>query len=304
MRAEPSVWVGARQRNLARAVPWAFWKSRNLARKISLGFIYLVLIAGSIAFALPFLWMISTSLKTRMEAVMFPPKWIPYPPHLDAYERMWLTFPFFRFLENTAFITFTSMIGYLFTSTLVGFGFARTNFKGRDFLFVVLLSTMMLPPQVTMIPIFIIFRRLGWINTYYPLIVPAFIGGSPFFIFLMRQYIMTLPRELDDAARIDGCNSFRIYWNILMPLCKPAIATVAVFAFVSGWNDFMGPLIYLQTPEKMTIAVGLRLFVGQFSTDLPAMMAGSFVTVLPLIVTFFLAQNYFVQGIALTGLKQ
>jgi multiple sugar transport system permease protein len=120
----------------------------------------------------------------------------------------------------------------------------------------------------------------------------------------MRQYIMTLPRELDDAARIDGCNSFRIYWNILMPLCKPAIATVAVFAFVSGWNDFMGPLIYLQTPEKMTIAVGLRLFVGQFSTDLPAMMAGSFVTVLPLIVTFFLAQNYFVQGIALTGLKQ
>jgi multiple sugar transport system permease protein len=302
MRADTG--VQARGRRTTRAVPTSFWRSKRTGRKVGLALIYLVLIAGSIAFALPFFWMIATSLKTKMEAVMYPPKWIPLPLHFTGYERMWTAFPFGRFLMNTCFITFTTMLGFVLTSTLVGYGFARTKFKGRDTLFLVLLATMMLPPQVTMIPTFIIFRRLGWINTYYPLIVPAFIGGSAFYIFLMRQFIMTLPRELDDAARIDGCNSFRIYWNVLMPLSKPAIATVAVFAFVGEWNDFMGPLIYLQSQEKMTIAVGLRLFVGQFGTDLPAMMAGSFLTVLPLIVTFFLAQSYFVQGIALTGLKQ
>lgn len=282
----------------------AFWRSRTMGRRVGHALIYAVLILGSIGFALPFLWMISTALKTRMEAVLFPPKWIPYPPHADGFVRMWTAFPFARFLMNTCLTTFSAMVGYVLTSTLVAYGFARTHFKGRDTLFVVLLATMMLPPQVTMIPVFIIFRMLGWIDTYYPLIVPAFIGGSAFYIFLMRQFIMTLPHELDDAARIDGCSSLRIYWDIILPLSKPAIATIAVFAFVGGWNDFMTPLIYLQSPNKMTIAVGLRLFVGQYSTDLPAMMAGSFITVLPLIITFFLAQNYFVQGIALTGLKQ
>ena len=278
--------------------------SRTVRRKVGLGLTYLILTAGSVVYVVPFLWMVSTSLKTKLEAALLPPKWIPYPAHFENYARMWNAFPFPTFFQNTVFITFTALVGHMLTSTLVGYGFARMKFRGRDFLFVVLLATMMLPPQVTMIPVFIVFRTLGWLNTFKPLIVPAFIGGSPFFIFLMRQFIMTLPRELDDAARIDGCSSFRIYWNILMPLSKPAVATVAVFSFVAYWNDFMGPLIYLTSPDKMTVAVGLRLFVGQYSADLPAMMAGSFVSVLPIIVIYFLAQNYFVQGIALTGLKQ
>jgi len=278
--------------------------SKRIQRQVGLGLTYLILSVGSIVYVLPFLWMVSTSLKTKLEASLLPPKWIPYPPHFETYVRMWQALPFPIFFQNTIFITFTALVGQLLTSTLVGYGFARLKFRGRDFLFVVVLATMMLPPQVTMIPMFMIFRAMGWINTFKPLIVPAYIGGSHFFIFLMRQFIMTLPRELDDAARMDGCSSLRIYWNILMPLAKPAVATVAVFSFVWYWNDFMGPLIYLNSPEKMTVAVGLRLFVGQYGADLPAMMAGATVSVLPIIVIYFLAQNYFVQGIALTGLKQ
>ncbi|MGQ9552625.1 MAG: carbohydrate ABC transporter permease [Anaerolineae bacterium] len=278
--------------------------SRRLRRQVGLALTYVTVTAGSVLYVIPFLWMVSTSLKTKLEAGLLPPKWIPYPPHFETYARMWTSFPFATFIQNTIFITLTALIGQLLSSTLVGYGFARLKFRGREFLFVLLLATMMLPGQVTMIPMFVVFRALGWVDTFKPLIVPAYIGGSPFYIFLMRQFIMTLPHELDDAARIDGCSSFRIYWNILMPLSKPAIATVAVFTFVGYWNDFMGPLIYLTSPSKMTLAVGLRLFVGQYSSDLPAMMAGSTISVLPIIVVYFLAQQYFVQGIALTGLKQ
>jgi ABC-type glycerol-3-phosphate transport system permease component len=190
----------------------------------------------------------------------------------------------------------------MLSCTLVAFAFARLQYPSRDFWFVVLLSTMMLPTHVTIIPHFVLFRILGWLNTFKPLIVPAFFG-SAFYIFLLRQFFLTIPQELDDAATVDGCGIFRIYWQIILPLAKPALATVAVFSFISHWNDFLGPLIYLTSPEKMTIAVGLRLFRSQYSTEMHLLMAASTVAVLPILVIFFVAQKYFIQGIALTGLK-
>ncbi len=264
---------------------------------------HLCLLVGSIAFIVPFLWMVDTSLKTRLEAIQATPTLIPTTIYWQNYLTPWDILPFNRFILNSCIITFSSMIGYLFTSSLVAFAFARLKFKGQGPLFILVLATMMLPSQVTIIPQFVLFRFLGWINTLYPLIVPAYIGGSAFYIFLMRQFFLTVPRELDDAARIDGSSSFGIYWRILLPLAKPALATVAIFAFINSWNDFFGPLIYLTSPEMMTIAVGIQLFKGQYSSNIPAMMAASTLAVIPIIAIFFIAQKQFIQGIALSGIK-
>jgi ABC-type glycerol-3-phosphate transport system permease component len=187
---------------------------------------------------------------------------------------------------------------------MVAFAFARLEFRGREPLFWLVLSTMMLPGQVTMIPVFILFNWLGWVDTLKPLIVPSFLGGGAFYIFLLRQFFTNIPRDLDDAAKIDGCSPFTLYWKIILPLSKPALATVAVFSFVGHWNDFMTPLIYLNSPENQTIAVGLQSFRGQYGTDLHLLMAASTLALLPVLAIFASAQRYFIQGITFTGMKE
>ena len=253
-------------------------------------------------YAFPFLWMVSTSLKTPGQVMLQPPTWIPKPFAWENYSQALTAVPFNQFIVNTCIITFSSVIGLSLSSSLAAYGFSRLRFPGRDFWFMALLGTMILPGQVTMIPQFLVFFKIGWVNTFKPIIVPAFFG-SAFYIFLLRQFFLTIPSELDDAAIIDGCNAFGIYWRIILPLSEPALATVAVFAFIYNWNDFLRPLIYLTSTERMTVAVGLRMFQGYNYTATHLLMAASTVALLPIITVFFLAQKYFVQGIALTGIK-
>lgn len=264
--------------------------------------IYALLIAGSLLYSVPFLWMLSTSLKEPGQVLRQPPTWIPKPFAWENYVTALTIVPFNQFIVNTCVITFSSVIGVSLSSSLAAYGFSRLRFPGRDFWFMALLGTMILPGEVTMIPLFMVFFRIGWVNTFKPIIVPAFFG-SAFSIFLLRQFFMTIPSELDDAAIIDGCTPFGIYWRIMLPLSQPALATVAVFAFIYNWNDFWRPLIYLTSMEKYTIAVGLRMFMGYHYTSTHLMMAASTVALVPIITVFFLAQKFFVQGIALTGIK-
>jgi multiple sugar transport system permease protein len=264
--------------------------------------IYALVIFGAALYCIPFVWMISTSLTDPGEAIQLPPNFLPNPIVWQNYTRAWTILPFDFFTRNSIVYAGASLVGELVSCSLVAFGFARIRFHGREFWFAALLSTMMLPNQVTLIPQFILFKNLGWLDTLLPLIVPTYFG-QPFYIFLLRQFFLTLPSELDDAARIDGANPIQIYWRIILPLAKPALATVAIFSFVYHWNDFFGPLIYLTTPENMTIAVGLQLFRDQSGTDYSLLMAASVASVCPIIVLFFLAQKTFIQGIALTGMK-
>jgi multiple sugar transport system permease protein len=277
--------------------------SQNRATVVALRTgIYVLVILGSAMYCIPFLWMISTSLTDPGSAIQLPPNFLPNPIVWQNYVRAWTILPFDYFTKNSIVYAGASLVGELVSCSLVAFGFARIRFHGRDFWFAVLLSTMMLPNQVTLIPQFILFKNLGWLDTLLPLIVPTYFG-QPFYIFLLRQFFLTLPSELDDAAWIDGANPAQIYWQIVLPLAKPALATVAIFSFVYHWNDFFGPLIYLTTPENMTIAVGLQLFRDQSGTDYSLLMAASVASVCPIIVLFFIAQKTFIQGIALTGMK-
>lgn len=251
---------------------------------------------------IPLAWTISTSLKSVSEIYLFPPKWIPEPIQWGNYQEAITTIPFFRYTWNTSVITGFAIVGKVISITLVAFAFARLQWWGRDFLFLVMLSTLMLPPHITLIPQFVLFKNLGWIDTFLPLIVPDFFGG-PFLTFLVRQFFMTLPRDLDDAARIDGCSSFGVYWRIIMPLAKPAVIMVVIFVFNGTWNEFLLPLIYLHSPENFTLALGLRMFQGEASTSWHLLMAASILTMLPVLVLFFVAQRYFMQGIVFTGVK-
>ncbi len=264
--------------------------------------IYIVLTVGAFICIIPFLWMFSTSLKEPSEVLLFPPRWIPSKIMWSNYKEVFNFLPFLDFIKNSVIVTFASMLGQVISSSLVGFGFGRMRFPGRDILFMIMLSTLMLPYAVTMIPVYIIFRDLGWLNTFRPLIVPAFLG-NPFYIFLLRQFIMTIPIELDEAAKIDGCSSLRIFYQIIMPLCKPVLIAIIVFSFVGSWNDFLAPLIYLNDMEKYTIAVGLRMFQGQYGSYFHLLMAASTIALLPVLAIFFFAQKYFIEGITLTGLK-
>lgn len=263
---------------------------------------YAVLIIGSAISLIPFLWMLSSSFKDPAYIFSDPIQWIPKPwlwaNYAKAFERM----PFALYTWNTVEITSLSLIGQLISCSLVAFGFARMRFPGRDVLFVVLLSTMMLPAQVTMIPVFKIFATVGWYDTFLPLIVPSFFG-APFFIFLLRQYLMTIPREMDEAARIDGASTWQVYRHILLPQMKPALATVSIFAFMGSWNDFLGPLIFLDSPAKRTLALGLYAFQGQYAVDWNYLMAASTVVMLPLLIIFIIGQKYFIQGVVVSGVK-
>ena len=264
---------------------------------------YMVVALVSVVILVPPFWMLSTALKADGDVFLYPPRWVPIPPHWDNFMRG-LTFrPFGRYFFNTSLITTFAVLGQLLSSPLVAYAFARLRARWRDPLFILVLSTMMLPSQVTMIPVFILFRLLGWVNTFKPLIVPSFFG-SAFFIFLLRQFYLTITPELDDAAKIDGCGYFGIYTRIILPLSKPPLATVAIFSFMWNWNDFMSPLIYLSSEDKLTLTLALSRFTGQYGqTAWNLLMAVSLVTVLPCITLFFFAQRYFIQGIVITGVK-
>jgi len=263
--------------------------------------LYAVLIFLAALFTIPFLWTLSTALKTPENVFAFPPQWIPNPAEWGNFVKAWIAQPFTFWVLNTLFVTALSTIGATLTASLVAYGFARFRFRGRNALFILMLSTMMLPAQVTMIPVFLIWREAGAIDTYWPLIAPAYFGGGAFFIFLLRQFFLTIPRELDEAAKIDGAGPLRIWWSVLMPLSKPALATVAVFGLMGNWDEFMAPLIYLNTPEKYTVSIGLRMFQDSMGTQTELLMAAALIHAAPMIVLFFLAQRFFVRGIATTG---
>ncbi|MGQ9629851.1 MAG: carbohydrate ABC transporter permease [bacterium] len=273
--------------------------SREIANEL---IIHIILIAIGIFFAFPLIWMISTSLKTNRQIFVFPPQWIPNPVIWRNYTDVFDYAPFHIYFRNTAIIELACIVGVLLSCSLVAFGFARLNVPGRDILFILMLSTMMLPYQVWMIPLYVLFTKIGWVDTFLPLTVPAFFG-VPLYIFLLRQFFMTIPHELEDAAKVDGCGYFRIYWQIILPLTKPALATVAIFTFMGVWNDFLGPLLYLQSPGKYTLAIGLQVFLTQHSADWALLMAASTMVISPVIIIFFFTQRQFIQGIVLTGLK-
>ena len=268
----------------------------------------LLIIPGAILFLAPFLWMDSTSLKDPRFTYIFPPQIIPDPVRWDNYVRVFQRLPFLKYGWNTVRMTGLCLIGHLATASLVAYGFARLRFPGRDVLFILLLSTMMLPAQVTLIPTFLIYRQLDWIDTFKPLILPDWLGGVPFTVFLLRQFISTLPVEMDEAAKIEGCGYFGIYWRIILPLITPGLAAVAIFVFMWNWNDIFYSLIYLSSEKNWTLVLGLNfmrrdsaLGVGNMEAEL--IMAASIVVMLPCLLVFFFAQKYFIQGIVFTGVK-
>jgi len=269
-------------------------------------FVWIMLVGGGIVMALPLLWLLTSSLKTELGVFRYPPQWIPNPPQFQNYVEAWTKKPFGTYLWNTFVILMINEVGIIFSASLVGYAFARIDFPGRDLLFSVVLATMMLPGVVTLIPRFVIYSRIGWVNTILPLTVPSFFGGGAFNIFLLRQFFRSLPAELADAARVDGASEIGIFWRIMMPLTKPALATVAVFTFIGVWNDYMGPLLYLSKDvKKYTVALGLATFRNAFAgrTRWDLIMAASTMMVAPVVLIFFLAQKNFVQGIAVSGLK-
>jgi multiple sugar transport system permease protein len=285
--------------------PSAGFASAAAANRRASVMLFLLASAGAALTLVPFYLMLVMSLKTSAEIAENP--WaLPRIPQWHNYVRTWTIegtdVTFATFFRNTLTIAVLTTLGTTLTSSLVAYGFSRLRFPGRERLFVLLLATMMLPGIVTMIPSYIGFRYLHWIDTLYPLIVPAYFGGA-FNVFLLRQFFLTLPRELDEAARLDGANYFQIYWRVLMPLTRPALITVALFAFIGKWKDLMGPLIYLNSTEKQTLELGLRTFQTIRGTEWNLLMAGSVIVLVPLLILFFLGQRYFIQGIVMSGLK-
>ncbi|MDZ4717410.1 MAG: carbohydrate ABC transporter permease [Roseiflexaceae bacterium] len=264
-------------------------------------FIYGLLLAGSITFILPFLWMLSTSLKPSQEVFTYPPNLIPSRIVWQNYIDGWTILPFNTFLKNSLIVTIANVVGNLLSCSVVAFGFARLRARGREFLFVLVLATLMIPREVTIVPTFLLFSKTGLVNTLWPLILPAWFG-YPFFIFLLRQFFMSIPRDLDEAARMDGASIWQIFTRIILPLSRPALATVAIFAFIGNWNNLLDPLIYIRSQELYTLALGLNLFRGQNFTAYNQLMAVSILTIMPVLVVFFVAQKLFVQGVALTGM--
>lgn len=268
---------------------------------------YVATIALAIIFVFPFFWTVTSSLKTPVEIFSFPPAMFPAVPQWQNYLTVLHKVPFMLWVGNSLFVVIASSLGVILTSSIVAYSFARFEYRGRELFFMLTLATMMLPAQVTLIPQFVVFNAIHWINTLNPLWVPFWFGGGAFYIFLLRQFIMSLPKELDEAALIDGASYFRVFWSVLMPLMKPAMATVAIISFIGGWNDFLTPLIYLNTPNNFTVAVGLNFFqnvpesAGEPMQHL--LMAASVMAIIPCLILFFSAQRYFIEGIVLSGIK-
>jgi multiple sugar transport system permease protein len=277
--------------------------SRNRTKRLLRGFLtHLVLIPAAAVFIIPFLWMISTSLKPNSQLFAYPPIWIPNPIQWENYPKSVTYVPFFSYLLNTLIISVFSVVGVVVSSSLVAYSLARIHWPGRNVLFLLTIATLMLPYQVTIIPVFLIFKNLGWVGDFRPLILPQFFGYA-LYIFLLRQFFMTIPQELSEAARIDGANELRIYLWIIMPLAKPALATVAVFQFIRSWTDYLGPLIYLNDQKLYTLQLGLYQYSSQYGREWGLLMSAAVLITLPPIIIFFLTQRTFVQGVTLTGIK-
>lgn len=264
--------------------------------------VYFILTLFSLAFIVPFLWLLSGSLKSSSELFANPPIWIPKELNWSNYIEAFSAFPFLLYLKNTMIIVVFTCIGAALSNSLIAYGFSRIEWKGRDTVFVIVLATLMLPFQVIMVPLFLLFKEIGWIGSFKPLIVPHFFGNA-FFIFLLRQFFMGIPKELSEAARIDGANEFTIYWKVILPLSKPIIATVVIFQFIEAYRDFLGPLIFLSDNRFYTLSLGVQQIMSQNDPRWGLLMAIGVAMTLPIIVIFFFLQRYFIEGITFTGTK-
>jgi ABC-type glycerol-3-phosphate transport system permease component len=297
----------AKQQVVATRLPSRQSRALGLSRRKQLDtvLIYLLLFLGTIVLLVPFFWMLSTSLKTLAEVQSWPIKWIPGQLLWQNYVDVFVKVPFARFMLNSLFLAAGGITGSVMSSSLAGYGFARLRFPGREFLFFVMLTTLMLPVWVGIIPHFMMFNALGWLDTFLPIIVPSFFGNA-FFIFLFRQFFLGIPRELEDVARIDGCSTLRIFLQVFLPLSKPVIATVAIFAFFYYWNDLIYPLVYLRSQSNFPVSLGMRMFQTAEMNVIhyPRMMAAALMSMLPCVLLFFSAQRLFIQGVVITGVEK
>lgn len=275
---------------------------KALREGVRLTLLYLVILIMAALTLVPFLWMISTSLKVRDQLYAFPPEWIPNPVTFESYRVLFDPLPFDTFFFNSLKVALLSLFGTLLTCSLAAYAFARLRFPGREAIFALLLTTMMVPAQVLLLPLFILYQNIGWLDTHYPLWVPSFFG-SAFGTFLLRQFFLSLPTELTDAAKIDGCSHLGIYWRIILPLSGPGLATLGIFTFMGSWNSFLVPLIVINKIDLRTVPLGLAALQGSNEIRLNAVMAASTLSILPILIVFFFAQKYFVQGVVLTGIK-
>ncbi|MCX6048584.1 MAG: carbohydrate ABC transporter permease [Chloroflexi bacterium] len=271
--------------------------------------LYTIAIVASILFMMPFAWTVFSSLKSPSELYMFPPSWLPTTPRFANYAEVFDVSPFGRWLWNSVIVAGLATFGAVLSAALTGYSFARFRYPGRDLIFLLTLGTLMLPAEVTLIPLYLLFNKAGWLDSYRPLIVPSFFGGGAFLIFMMRQFFLTLPRDLDEAARIDGAGYLRIFWQIILPLSIPALVTAAIITFIGEWNSFLFPYIILNTKEKFTIGIGIKYFqtiasnIDSIEPRENLLMAAGMMMTAPILVLFFAAQRYFVQGIAMSGIK-
>lgn len=277
--------------------PQIHHKKRLSPRQI---IIFIILALGSVLFLLPLWWMIATSLKSMQEIAQYPPTFIPQEFHLDNYIRTWAAAPFTQYTLNTLLLSFLAVTGNVIVNAFVAYGFARIRFRGKKIWFSILLATMMIPGFVTLIPQYVMFSKLHLVGTYYPLIIPQFLG-SAFYIFMLRQFYLSIPRELSEAAKIDGASHFYTWLRVIIPLSKPALATIAILSFNGAWNDFLGPLLYVNDESLYTLQIGLQSFRGSVQTQWNYLMAGSVLVLLPVIVLFFIFQRYFIEGMNLTA---
>ena len=281
-----------------------YYKSKKTSDGIRHGLSYVVLSMMAFIFVFPFLWMLSTAFKIPSEAFTLPPKLLPKTYTLDNFTQGWQYADFTQYTWNTLTVTLLATLGTVLSASFVAYGFARFKSRYNNLLFTVVLATMMLPSQVTLIPTYLLFTKLSWLDTLKPLIVPSFFGGGAFNIFLLRQFFRTIPKDLDEAAYMDGANAFQIYYKILLPAIKPALISVALMSVTFHWNDYMSPLIYLNSDQNFTLAIGLQFFQNSFgSSQIQMLMAVSLITVIPVLLLFFVGQKYFVQGITMTGIK-
>ncbi len=290
--------------SMARKQPWISQRGLRWLRRVAraAGAHALLMVAG-IAFLAPFFWMVSTSLKAPQQIFVWPPAWIPNPVVWRNYVQAVAAIPFVMYTKNTLYVSMANVVGILVSCPPVAYGLSRFRWPGRELMFGVVLLSMMLPYAVTMIPQFLVFNALGWIGSFKPLIVPAFFG-APYFIFLLRQFFMTIPLDLSDAATIDGCSELGILWFVILPLSKPALTTVGLFTFIANWQDFLGPLIYLRDESQYTLSLGLQRFLTLHGAEWALLMAASTLMILPVVAIFFFAQRVFLEGITFTGLKE
>lgn len=269
-------------------------------RKIGDAILFIILCLGAVIILVPIVWMLSTALKSAPEVAAYPPKLFPEKPLFENFAIAWSKAPFTRYTLNTLIIVGFNIVGGVLSNSFIAYGFAKIDFKGKKFLFNIVLATMMIPGFVTLVPTYVIFSKIGWVDTYLPLIVPVFFGNA-FHIFMMRQFYRTIPNELSEAARVDGAGHFYIWGKLMMPLIKPVMATVALINFKGAWSDFQGPLLYLSDRTKYTLQLGLQVFKGQGFTEWNYLMAVSFLSMIPILILFFCFQNYFIEGMNVGG---